>query len=45
MSVKQILVLPHLKVKNANAWSSPYTAGFPAVSAFGWSNTNVSVLF
>lgn len=35
MSVKQILVLPRLDVKNANAWSSPYTAGFPAVSAFG----------
>jgi len=35
MSVKQILVLPHLKINNANAWASPYSAGFPSVCAFG----------
>ena len=35
MNIKQILVLPHIKVHNANAWSSPYTAGFPSVCAFG----------
>ncbi|HAR79537.1 MAG TPA: type I-F CRISPR-associated protein Csy2 [Succinivibrionaceae bacterium] len=35
MSVKQLLILPHIKVINANAWSSPYTAGFPSVCAFG----------
>lgn len=35
MNIKQILVLPHIKVNNANAWSSPYTAGFPSVCAFG----------
>lgn len=35
MNTKQILVLPHIKVNNANAWSSPYTSGFPSVCAFG----------
>lgn len=35
MNIKQILVLPNIKVHNANAWSSPYTAGFPSVCAFG----------
>ena len=35
MNIKQILVLPYIKVHNANAWSSPYTAGFPSVCAFG----------
>lgn len=35
MSIKQILVLPHLKVNNANAWSSPFTSGFPSVCSFG----------
>jgi CRISPR-associated protein Csy2 len=34
---KKILVLPHLVVNNANAWSSPYTAGFPSVCSFGGS--------
>lgn len=29
-----LLVLPHLRVQNANAISSPLTWGFPAVSAF-----------
>jgi CRISPR-associated protein Csy2 len=29
-----LLVLPHLKIQNANAISSPLTWGFPAVSAF-----------
>lgn len=31
---KAVLVLPHLRVQNANAISSPLTWGFPAVSAF-----------
>lgn len=29
-----LLVLPHLKVQNANAASSPLTHGFPAITAF-----------
>ena len=29
-----ILVLPHLKVQNANAVSSPLTHGFPSITAF-----------
>lgn len=29
-----LLVLPHLRIQNANAISSPLTWGFPAVSAF-----------
>ncbi|WP_437879681.1 type I-F CRISPR-associated protein Csy2 [Pseudomonas sp. LRF_L74] len=29
-----LLILPHLRVQNANAISSPLTWGFPAVSAF-----------
>ncbi len=35
MSVKQFLILPHISIINANAWSSPYTAGFPSLCAFG----------
>jgi CRISPR-associated protein Csy2 len=35
MNIKKFLVLPHVKVHNANAWSSPYSAGFPSVCAFG----------
>ena len=35
MKPKLILVLPHIKVNNANAWSSPYTSGFPSLCAFG----------
>ncbi len=34
MSVRRLLVLPHLKVHNANALSSPFTIGFPAMTAF-----------
>lgn len=32
--MKKILILPHLKIHNANALSSPYTIGFPAMSAW-----------
>ena len=32
--VNNLLVLPHLRVQNANAISSPMTWGFPAMSAF-----------
>ncbi len=32
--VRHLLVLPHLRVQNANAVSSPLTHGFPAVTAF-----------
>ena len=32
--VKNLLVLPRLRVQNANAISSPMTWGFPAMSAF-----------
>jgi CRISPR-associated protein Csy2 len=34
MSIEQVLILPHIKVHNANALSSPYTIGFPAVTGF-----------
>ena len=34
MSIKRFLVLPHLKIHNANAMSSPYTIGFPAITAW-----------
>ena len=34
MSVTQLLVLPHIKVHNANALSSPLTIGFPAMTGF-----------
>lgn len=33
-SFTHILVLPHLKVHNANAVSSPLTHGFPSITAF-----------
>lgn len=32
--IKKILLLPHLKVHNANALSSPFTIGFPAMTAW-----------
>lgn len=32
--IKTLLLLPHLKVHNANALSSPYTIGFPALTAW-----------
>lgn len=34
MSTKNILLIPHLRVHNANALSSPYTIGFPAMTAW-----------
>lgn len=34
MSIEQVLILPHIKIHNANALSSPYTIGFPAVTGF-----------
>lgn len=34
MSIKRFLVLPHLKIHNANAMNSPYTIGFPAMTAW-----------
>ncbi|MBA3581151.1 MAG: type I-F CRISPR-associated protein Csy2 [Gammaproteobacteria bacterium] len=34
MSIKRILLLPHLHIQNANALSSPYTIGFPALTAW-----------
>ena len=34
MSIEKILILPHIKVHNANALSSPFTIGFPAVTGF-----------
>ena len=30
----QVLVIPHIKVQNANALSSPFTIGFPAMTAW-----------
>ncbi|MCF7859721.1 MAG: type I-F CRISPR-associated protein Csy2 [Candidatus Cloacimonetes bacterium] len=32
--IKRILMLPHIKVHNANALSSPFTIGFPAITAW-----------
>lgn len=32
--IKRILHLPHIKVHNANALSSPFTIGFPAMTAW-----------
>ena len=34
MSTKNILLIPHLRIHNANALSSPFTIGFPAVTAW-----------
>ena len=34
MSLRKVLLLPHIKVHNANALSSPYTIGFPAMTAW-----------
>jgi CRISPR-associated protein Csy2 len=34
MSSKDLLIIPHLKVQNANALSSPFTIGFPAMTAW-----------
>ncbi len=32
--IHKLLLLPHIKVHNANALSSPYTIGFPAMTAW-----------
>jgi len=32
--MKSVILIPHIKVQNANALSSPYTVGFPAVTAW-----------
>lgn len=32
--MRQLILLPHIQVHNANALSSPYTIGFPAMSAW-----------
>ncbi|MCK4517222.1 type I-F CRISPR-associated protein Csy2 [Candidatus Babeliales bacterium] len=32
--MKKVLLIPHINVHNANALSSPYTIGFPAMTAF-----------
>lgn len=34
MSIQQVLLIPHLKIHNANALSSPFTIGFPALTGF-----------
>ncbi|PJD94426.1 MAG: type I-F CRISPR-associated protein Csy2 [Legionella sp.] len=34
MSIKKILLLPHINIHNANALSSPFTIGFPAMTAW-----------
>ncbi len=34
MTYKRILLLPHLHIHNANALSSPFTIGFPAMTAW-----------
>ena len=32
--VKKLLIIPHIKLHNANALSSPFTIGFPAMTAW-----------
>ena len=32
--IRKVLILPHLKVQGANALSSPFTIGFPAMTAW-----------
>ena len=32
--MKQFLIIPRIKIHNANALSSPYTIGFPAMTAW-----------
>ena len=32
--MRRFLLLPHIKIHNANAMSSPYTIGFPAMTAW-----------
>jgi len=32
--IKSLILIPHIKVHNANALSSPYTIGFPAMTAW-----------
>lgn len=34
MSEKYLIILPHIKIHNANALSSPFTIGFPAMTAW-----------
>lgn len=34
MSTRRVLLLPHLRIHNANALSSPFTIGFPAMTAW-----------
>lgn len=33
-SIQRVLLLPHIKIHNANALSSPFTIGFPAMTAW-----------
>ena len=32
--MRRFLLIPHLKIHNANAISSPYSIGFPAITAW-----------
>ena len=32
--MRYFILIPHLKLQNANAMSSPYTIGFPAMTAW-----------
>lgn len=34
MSMQRVLLIPKIKIQNANALSSPYTIGFPAMTAW-----------
>jgi CRISPR-associated protein Csy2 len=34
MTMRRFLLIPHVKIHNANAMSSPYTIGFPAMTAW-----------
>lgn len=34
MNMRRFLLIPHLKIHNANAMSSPYSIGFPAMTAW-----------
>ena len=39
--MRHFLLIPHLKIHNANAMSSPYTIGFPAIGINGFGMVKV----
>ena len=37
--IDNVLLIPHIRIQNANALSSPFTIGFPAMTQLGWCRT------